>query len=389
MIIIQIFITIIFGCISSALAPNGNFYILLLKGITLGIFSYMLSSEIYTYYKCRISIIDYIKNNKPEIINLIAGALLFLTTTIGLDYIAKTIIFTNNLFLNVFIVTALYVLFFFSLFKFYKQTSLFQVRNQRITNAYSEIWVHCISSSLVVFVVANSTHDNTALVWIFAIFQLIPLVIFAFACSERNNFTPGNQFSYSESDIEKAAFHESGHCILYCMFDDVPDWFYSRVNFIKDNRVKLGETARMRYYGGVTTHKDAVFDMLMLVGGAIAETAQTKELTNGNLIDVEAWQLIARKYLISSQRFHYYASPVTQFEQNTNDSSIKKLYSLHNLIMKEVVTANFTTISEIANILRLNHEILSCDINKFKSSFVVPKTLKTELDKLAPQSILT
>lgn len=176
--------------------------------------------------------------------------------------------------------------------------------------------------------------------------------------------------SYTSKDIKIAAYHETGHALLYLSMKNIPDDFSCLINFEREGQTYLGETSRFRSSDTILSHKEIWNDMLMLLGGPICEEYFTGEKTIGNTSDIASWQHLARTYLTSSQNHVYYANPTTELEQKTNNKSLKKLLNVQLDFLKKIIAQNEELAKTLANSLINTGKIEKSTMIKMKDKFI-------------------
>lgn len=382
-ITILIFYQTLFGIIVSYfLNPILLFYSVVIGGL-FGISLYQITYVVTSRFRCSDKY-SFLQNN-AQYMWLFCLAMISLVKNIDCTYsVDKSSVSLSQLYVfdilvdPINIIPVLYLLIIIS-FIF---ISLIIINSKTEVKSLQQSAINlCHVNYIVIFYSINEKKYNNTSDWKEILYYavtsylvyLVSFYIISFLKSRLCQTKQNAQVTYTQRDIQTAAYHETGHALIYLSMKKIPEDFSCLVNFVRDGQTFLGETSRFRSSDAVLSHKELWNDMLMLMGGPVCEEYFMGEKTIGNTSDLSSWQHLARTYLISSQDNIFYANPTTDLEQKSNNEAVKKLYNIQVDYLKKIIIDNEIVAKKLAkNLIEVGKIDLSM-MNEMKDKFKTPK----------------
>lgn len=161
-----------------------------------------------------------------------------------------------------------------------------------------------------------------------------------------------NDTMRAESILWQGSVHEAGHLVTLKLLPEslLPESLFV---VIKDKLSQLnGSGGYVRYsYESGEEPKESEFNYWLMCcyrAGAISESLVLEKNYTSSGDDFRKWEVEARKYLLHSNKYHYFATANSENEALINASSLKKLRDDIDDDVKKLLSENLNLITDIA-----------------------------------------
>ncbi len=213
----------------------------------------------------------------------------------------------------------------------------------------------------------------TAVVFVWFLFVLASLLPgtsipgeyrYAKASGAVGNFALKPRTEPTERDNRVTSVHEAGHALVYAALRFLPN----EVKIVLHDQSKLGVlgyVSAVEWKHLLTSRTFAEWEMLLFLGGQVAEEVLLGKASLGSRSDMVYWEVRAKSYLSNGFGFTYFNHPDTQLEVGQNQLSLDVLRDNQRTLLKKFFDENRQVLDELAFTVAEKRELTKSDLTPF------------------------
>jgi Peptidase family M41 len=168
----------------------------------------------------------------------------------------------------------------------------------------------------------------------------------------------------TKRDNRVISVHEAGHALIYAALGVLPD----ELKIVLHDQSKLGV---LGYVSSVerehvlTSRVFAEWNMLLSLGGQVAEEVLLGEASLSAYSDIPRWQISAKAYLSHGFGLTYFNQPENQFEAVQNQAALDALRAKQCVLLQQFFFKNKQVLEDLAVTVSEKRELFKSDLTPF------------------------